>query len=190
MFKTTHNESRTRFYLIWYEVKRRCRNKNTIGYKRYGGRGITYDPKWETFEGFAEDMREGYADNLSIDRIDNNKGYSKENCKWSTKKEQAMNRNTTVIFKGECMEDASKRLTNGNGRTSSLVSCRIKRGWSIEDAFTKPLGYRKKSAKNYYFHKGVKKWHVRVNKKSVGYYDTEQEAITKVKYLEELVGNN
>lgn len=79
-------------YKIYTGIKTRCFNKNSIPYANYGGRGITMCDRWvESFWNFVEDMPprpEGY----SIDRIDNEKGYFKENCKWSTAKEQANNR--------------------------------------------------------------------------------------------------
>ena len=74
--------SGTRVYNIWSHMKRRCNNKHNNAYERYGGRGITYDHKWETFEGFWEDMEEGYEEHLTLDRKDNNKGYCKDNCRW------------------------------------------------------------------------------------------------------------
>lgn len=73
-------------------MKQRCSNINHDSYESYGGRGITYDPKWELFTGFFEDMGER-PESMSLDRIDVNKGYCKDNCKWSTSGEQAFNKN-------------------------------------------------------------------------------------------------
>lgn len=73
--------STSKVYNIWSNMRARCNNPKNVGYYLYGGRGITYDPKWETFEGFWEDMEDGYEDSLSLDRIDNNKGYYKSNCR-------------------------------------------------------------------------------------------------------------
>ncbi len=61
-------------------------------YDYYGEKGINYDPKWETFLGFWEEMKEGYADNLTIDRIDNDGNYCKENCRWAILQQQAQKR--------------------------------------------------------------------------------------------------
>lgn len=83
-------------------MKQRCNNPDSRDYKNYGGRGIKYCEKWETFEGFFEDM--GMCpDGLSLERIDNDGHYSKENCKWATRKEQNNNRrdNTTFIINGK-----------------------------------------------------------------------------------------
>jgi len=84
-----HGMSKTHTYMCWAAMKDRCNNKNYNQYKDYGGRGIGYDPKWEKFEKFYKDM--GDSNNLSLERIDNNKNYSKENCKWATNVEQGRN---------------------------------------------------------------------------------------------------
>jgi hypothetical protein len=94
-----HSQSRTRFYRIWSDMKRRCNNPHNSHYYLYGGRGITYNPTWEHFENFQKDMQEGYNDTLTLDRIDNNKGYSKENCRWVTKKQQCENRSKMYTHK-------------------------------------------------------------------------------------------
>jgi hypothetical protein len=90
-------------YQTWMAMRGRCLNPNDPSYERYGGRGITI--VWESFESFLHDM--GYRPSLahSIDRIDVNGPYSKENCRWSTPQEQARNRRNTimVVFQGKKM---------------------------------------------------------------------------------------
>jgi hypothetical protein len=70
---TKHGMSRQRQYHIYQNMCKRCNAPNSKDYKNYGGRGICYCDKWKTFEGFWEDMREGYSDNLTLERIDNNR---------------------------------------------------------------------------------------------------------------------
>lgn len=99
---TTHGKRRSRIYSIWCGIKDRCLNKKSARYSSYGGRGITVCERWMTFENFYEDM--GDAPNgMSVDRINNDLGYSPENCKWSTPKEQANNtrRNVKITVNGE-----------------------------------------------------------------------------------------
>lgn len=79
-------------YRTWHNINMRCRNNNVPCYKNYGGRGITVCESWRNFENFYKDMFDGYKPGLFIDRIDNEEGYSPENCRWVTIKES--NRNT------------------------------------------------------------------------------------------------
>lgn len=82
-------------YASWSNMKDRCRNPNNISFKNYGGRGINYCVRWEKFANFLEDM--GYRpEGLSLDRINNNGNYCKENCKWSTRQEQNNNKRTRL----------------------------------------------------------------------------------------------
>lgn len=79
---TTHGMTGTSAYGSWQGMKNRCESDNNCRWDRYGGRGIAYDPKWKTFEGFWEDMSEGWYEGADIDRIDFDLNYVKENCRW------------------------------------------------------------------------------------------------------------
>ena len=101
--RRTHGRGESPEYKSWCNMKTRCYNKNDKAFSRYGGSGIVMCDSWvSSFENFFEDMGERPT-GTSIDRIDNNKGYCKENCKWSTPSEQANNQRTNrnILFKGE-----------------------------------------------------------------------------------------
>jgi len=98
----TKNGKITGKYRSWQDMKKRCTNPNHKRYKDYGGRGIKVCERWLKFENFDEDMS-GWKPRLTIERINNNKGYYKENCRWVTPKQQARNRRNSlyVPYKGK-----------------------------------------------------------------------------------------
>lgn len=87
----THGMTGSKIWNSYRGMKERCTNKNNNRYESYGGRGISYDPKWESFDGFLDDMFPTYQEGLELDRIDVNGNYCKENCRWSTQSEQCYN---------------------------------------------------------------------------------------------------
>lgn len=97
----THKQSGTRLYKIWQGMKGRCSNPTNTSYKNYGGRGITVCEEWQnSFERFYEwACNNGYSDDLTIDRANNNKGYSPDNCRWRTSKDQCRNRRSNVVLR-------------------------------------------------------------------------------------------
>ncbi len=122
-------------YCCWASIKTRCNNSNFRGFKYWGGKGIKVCPEWNNdYQQFLKDMGRRPKGNYSIDRIDNNKGYCKGNCRWILRKEQSRNRSTSVILNGETATEASKRL----GGCRHLIQRRMKNGWLIEKAFSTP----------------------------------------------------
>jgi hypothetical protein len=92
-----HGKSKSNTYRIWDTMKQRCTNPNNNSYKRYGKRGIVFCKRWYKFENFLEDMGEKPKGH-TLERINNNLGYNRKNCRWATPKEQARNKRNTVYF--------------------------------------------------------------------------------------------
>ena len=113
-------------------MKQRCLNKNKQNYHFYGGKGISICDRWlNSFENFLEDMGERPS-GMSLDRVNSEKDYCKENCRWSTAKQQANNRksNTPITFDGLTltMEECAKKL----GLTRNCIKQRIHRKWPLK----------------------------------------------------------
>lgn len=137
----SHHESKTRLYHIWRNMLDRCFNIKNPQYESYGARGILVCDEWFEYVPFRDwALANGYSKELSIDRIDNDKGYYPENCRWATAVQQANNTRKT-------------RLVSYNGKTQSIsewarelhikqstLSMRInKYGWSAEKALGKEV---------------------------------------------------
>jgi hypothetical protein len=127
-------------------MKARCDNKRHLQYKDYGGRGITYDPRWSNFEPFAKDVGEPPSNKHTLDRIDNNGNYCKDHVRWAERSVQSRNTrsNFWVEINGEtkCLQDWCETYRIA----PSSVYKRLGSGWGIKEAITTPKvkGFSKK----------------------------------------------
>lgn len=135
--RLTHGKSKSKTYAIWNGMKQRCINPHVREYHRYGGRGITVCERWFKYENFLEDMGE-CPEGHSIDRIDNNLGYYKNNCKWSTDKEQSNNRCSCVLITLDGITMNMKQWAEKYSISNKTLHKRIKDGWDIEMAIKTP----------------------------------------------------
>lgn len=136
---TKHGMYGTRVHNSWRGIKDRCMNPKHIRYWDYGGRGIKVCDRWlESFENFLADMGMPPTARHSIDRIDNDKGYSPDNCRWATPKEQGRNQRRAIILE---MDGETKHIAEWceiYGANPNIVGRRVKRGWSLKKALTHP----------------------------------------------------
>ena len=127
----------TRIFRIYWNMRNRCENENSDNYNRYGGSGISVCDRWKDFVNFYEDMKDGYSEELQIDRIDNSKGYSKENCRWVTKIEQANNKHDNVFVEYMGIKKTIAEWARVLRMNYFTLQSRItKRGWNIERALS------------------------------------------------------
>ncbi len=128
-------------YQVWKGMRARCRNPNHIGYRHYGARGIEVCKRWESFKNFITDMGRRPDESFTIERLDNERGYSPENCRWVSRIEQSHNSRKVhkVLFMGEmlCIMDVWRRI-KGAVKYQTLVD-RINKGWSIQDSTSPEL---------------------------------------------------
>jgi len=123
-----HRTRRTGIYSSWESMKRRCLYKPHMAYANYGGRGITVCDKWLNFSGFLEDMGDTWKEGLSIDRIDNNKGYSKDNCKWSTDLEQGQNKRYNYVLYHKGVKLSLAGFCRALGLSYASIGHKLRRG--------------------------------------------------------------
>lgn len=137
---TTHGMSYTRLYRIWRNMKTRCYNKKSNRFEIYGGKGIKICADWlESFEAFRDwAMKNGYEEELSIDRMDNNGDYEPTNCRWVDVKTQVRNRSNTWLIKIDGIEKPAATWCEYYGISVRLAHVRKNRGWSDIDCVTTP----------------------------------------------------
>lgn len=140
---TKHGMYKSRIYGIWTGMKGRCFNQSNTEYAHYGGRGITICPEWMSFPAFCRwAMQNGYSDDLTIERVDNNGNYEPGNCAWISEAEQR--RNTTRVQK-VALNDRRKTLrqwAKDAGMNFSTLMHRIRAGMTLEQALAAPVRSR------------------------------------------------
>lgn len=139
-FKFKHGKSRSRVHNIWLGMLNRCFNKNSGAYKRYGGRGISVCTEWLKFSKFYADMGDPPM-GLTLERINNEEGYSLENCIWADAKVQANNTRKSNNSQKLFINDQYLRIKEAAELLNMSVSClkhRLSRGWSMERIISQP----------------------------------------------------
>lgn len=137
--KTTHGMRRSRLYNIWSDMKSRCSNQSRHMYYIYGGKGIRVCNEWEeSFLNFYEwSKTSGYKNGLTIDRIDGNKDYSPDNCRWATSLEQVRNRSVTIFIEHNGEIKTLKEWSVGFMVNYHTAYNRYKKGFSFNEIFKK-----------------------------------------------------
>lgn len=134
------NWKKDRLYDIWGGIKKRCENPNDKGYKSYGGRGIKICEEWKNnyvaFRDWA--LVNGYEENLSIDRIDTNKNYCPENCRWATAKQQANNRRNNIFIEYNGKRQSINEWSAETGLSYRAIHARLKAGWEVSKTLEQP----------------------------------------------------
>lgn len=137
MFK--HGMSETPEFRVWTRMRSRCLDKNCKSYKDYGGRGIKICVRWDAFANFFSDMGVRPSPGHSIERIENNLGYSPINCRWATKLEQARNKRNNRFITVNGVRRCMGEWAEVTGLSPSVIGNRIYSGWSEQEAVTLPL---------------------------------------------------
>lgn len=129
---TFHHMTGTRFYRIWQGLLNRA--KGNMDYENYAGRGISVCKRWHTFENFYADMYPAYSDDLTIERIDNNRSYGPKNCRWATNMEQQANKrnNRHIEYQGKKIHLAELVRRSGYGRC--MLTQRLNKGMTGDEA--------------------------------------------------------
>jgi len=134
-----HGQCYSDAYRVWRKMLERCCSPSCYNFDDYGGRGITVCPEWLFFENFYRDMGDRPSRGHSLDRIDNNGNYCKENCRWATKKEQANNRRSSRMLTHNHETKTLTQWAESSGIGAGTIAHRIKSGWPVERALTQPV---------------------------------------------------
>lgn len=125
-------------YKVWASMRARCSNPNHKHYARYGGRGISVAKQWDDFAQFFADMGTRPTALHTIDRIDNDKSYGPDNCRWATMKEQSVNKSSNTRITLEGVTQTASQWAEQLGTCDETIRARLKRGWSAAAALFCP----------------------------------------------------
>lgn len=137
---TTHGQCETLTYSRWCAMNERCNGYKERDRKQYTDRGISVCGEWLDFENFKRDMGDPPTPHHSLDRIDNDAGYSKENCRWATMEEQQNNRSCNVFIEHGGKRQTVAQWSRELGVCRKALMYRVKHGWSAEMALS--MGYK------------------------------------------------
>jgi hypothetical protein len=138
---TKHGKLNTPEYNLWKDMRARCRNEKHLAYKFYGARGITVCERWDDFPTFLEDMGEKPFPDAVLLRIDTEKGYCPENCKWGTWGNRRLGREYEYANMSLTLSEWADYLEI----PLEVIKQRLKRGWTIERALTTEVAEKRKS---------------------------------------------
>lgn len=145
--KTTHGNASdgkvTVEYTTWAAMRDRCSNPKSVKYKDYGGRGIAVCDEWQNFETFRADMG-NKPRGMSLERIDNNQGYSRQNCRWALPLEQARNRRGNIMLKYCGEEHNLSHWCEKLGLNRGTIGARLRASWSVERTLSTPVHFYSK----------------------------------------------
>lgn len=120
-------------YKIWAGMNNRINNPKNPAYKHYGGRGLTLAPRWSDFQSFLEDMGLRPSPQHSVDRVDNNLGYSPENCRWATREEQGRNRRNNHLMEYRGESKTVVEWSEASGIPYRTILSRLRLGYTPEE---------------------------------------------------------
>lgn len=146
----THGDAGKRIRMIWVNMMRRCTDKKDKQYPTYGGAGVKVCKKWQNYENFKLwALNNGYNDELTIDRYPNKRGnYTPSNVRWATIKQQQNNRTNNRLIRMGGVVKTLQQWSDIYGINQSRILWRLKSGWSVKDAITKPTD-KNKTANRY-----------------------------------------
>ena len=131
---------KSKLCFVWENMRQRCNNSNHPRYADWGGRGITVCAEWKSFKVFREwALANGYEEGLTLERRQNDLGYSPENCVWATRSEQQRNKRDTVKVEFEGRQQALRDVLDRYGIGMETYKDRLRRGWNQQDALTIPV---------------------------------------------------